>query len=132
WGVEVEIADPEVDDAIVMKHVGEAGEIAIRGQNVFAGYHGRPEATEAAIVDGWFRSGDLGTKDERGFIRIVDRKKDLILRGGYNVYPREVEEVLVRHPAVDQAAVLGVPHATHGEEVLAVIVPRDGAQIDPD
>jgi long-chain acyl-CoA synthetase len=122
WGVEVEIADPDVDDAIVLKPAGEVGEIVIRGHDVFAGYHERPEATEAAIVDGWFRSGDLGSKDERGFIRIVDRKKDLILRGGYNVYPREVEEVLVRHPAVDQVAVVGVPHPTHGEEVLAVIV----------
>ncbi|MCW2995657.1 MAG: AMP-dependent synthetase and ligase, partial [Conexibacter sp.] len=128
WGVEVEIADPEVDDAIVLKDVGEVGEIVIRGHNVFAGYHERPEATEAAIVDGWFRSGDLGTKDDRGFLRIVDRKKDLILRGGYNVYPREVEEVLVRHPAVDQVAVVGVPHETHGEEVLAVIVLREGAE----
>ena len=132
WGVEVEIADPEIDDAIVLKGVGEVGEIVIRGHDVFAGYHDRPEATEAAIVDGWFRSGDLGTKDEHGFLRIVDRKKDLILRGGYNVYPREVEEVLVRHPAVDQAAVVGVPHETHGEEVLAVVVLRDGAAPDPD
>lgn len=130
WGVEVEIADSEVDDAIVLLDTGETGEIVIRGHNVFEGYHGRPEATEAAIVDGWFRSGDLGTKDERGFVRIVDRKKDLILRGGYNVYPRELEEVLVRHPDVDQVAVVGIPHDTHGEEVLAVIVPRDGAIID--
>ena len=130
WGVEVEIADPEVDDAIVLRQTGEVGEIVIRGHNVFAGYHGRDDATAAAIVDGWFRSGDLGAKDERGFIRIVDRKKDLILRGGYNVYPREVEEVLVRHPDVDQVAVVGVPHDTHGEEVLAVIVPREGS--DPD
>jgi long-chain acyl-CoA synthetase len=128
WGVEVEIADPEIHDAIVLKAVGEVGEIVIRGHDVFAGYHGRPEATEAAIVDGWFRSGDLGTKDERGFLRIVDRKKDLILRGGYNVYPREVEEVLVRHPAIDQVAVLGVPHETHGEEVLAVVVLRPEAE----
>jgi long-chain acyl-CoA synthetase len=132
WGVEVEIADPDVDDAIVLKDTGEVGEIVIRGHNVFAGYHGRPEATEAAIVDGWFRSGDLGTKDERGFLRIVDRKKDLILRGGFNVYPREVEEVLVRHPAVDQVAVVGVPHETHGEEVLAVVVLRDGAAVSAD
>jgi long-chain acyl-CoA synthetase len=126
WGVEVAIADPDVEDAIVLRDDGEVGEIVIRGHNVFAGYHGREEATAAAIVDGWFRSGDLGTRDERGFLRIVDRKKDLILRGGYNVYPREVEEVLVRHPAVDQVAVLGVPHETHGEEVLAVIVLREG------
>jgi long-chain acyl-CoA synthetase len=126
WGVEVAIADPEVEDAIVLKATGEVGEIVIRGHNVFAGYHDRPEATAAAIVDGWFRSGDLGTKDDQGFLRIVDRKKDLILRGGYNVYPREVEEVLVRHPAVDQVAVVGVPHETHGEEVLAVVVLREG------
>ena len=130
WGVEVEIADPDVDDAIVLKDTGEVGEIVIRGHNVFAGYHGRDDATAAAIVDGWFRSGDLGAKDDQGFIRIVDRKKDLILRGGYNVYPREVEEVLVRHPAVDQVAVVGVPHDTHGEEVLAVIVPLEGSEPD--
>ena len=133
WGVEVEVADPDVEDAIVLQASGEVGEIVIRGHNVFAGYHDRPEATAAAIVDGWFRTGDLGTKDERGFLRIVDRKKDLILRGGYNVYPREVEEVLVRHPAVDQVAVVGVPHETHGEEVLAVIVLRtDAEQPDED
>jgi long-chain acyl-CoA synthetase len=123
WGVDVEIANAELDDRIELLGADEVGEIVIRGHNVFLGYHERPEDTEAAIVDGWFRSGDLGTKDERGFIRIVDRKKDLILRGGYNVYPREVEEVLVRHPAVDQVAVVGVPHPTHGEEVLAVVVP---------
>jgi long-chain acyl-CoA synthetase len=130
WGVEVEIADPEVDDAINLLPVGETGEIVIRGHNVFEGYHGRPDATAAAVIDGWFRSGDLGLKDEHGFLRIVDRKKDLILRGGYNVYPREVEEVLVRHPDVEQAAVVGVPHDTHGEEVLAVVVLRAGADQD--
>ena len=123
---------PTSTTRIVLKPVGEVGEIVIRGHNVFAGYHERPDATAAAIVDGWFRSGDLGTKDERGFLRIVDRKKDLILRGGYNVYPREVEEVLVRHPAVDQVAVVGVPHETHGEEVLAVIVLRERAGADAD
>src|SRR6185436_9069692 len=112
------------------RDAGEVGEIVIRGHDVFTGYHERPDATAAAIVDGWFRSGDLGTKDEHGFLRIVDRKKDLILRGGYNVYPRELEEVLVRHPDVDQVAVVGIPHDTHGEEVLAVVVARDGAEID--
>jgi long-chain acyl-CoA synthetase len=130
WGVEVEIADAEADDAIVLLGAGETGEIVIRGHNVFEGYHGRPDATAAAVIDGWFRSGDLGLKDEHGFLRIVDRKKDLILRGGYNVYPRELEEVLVRHPDVDQVAVVGIPHETHGEEVLAVVVARDGATLD--
>jgi long-chain acyl-CoA synthetase len=80
-------------------------------------------------VDGWFRSGDLGTKDADGFITVVDRKKDLIIRGGFNVYPREVEEVLARHPGVAQVAVIGLPDATHGEEVCAVIVPAD--TVDP-
>ncbi len=107
--------------------VGELGEIVIRGHCVFKGYLNNPEATRAAIVDGWFRSGDLGTMDADGFITIVDRKKDMILRGGYNVYPREVEEVLMRHPAVKQVAVVGVPHETHGEEVVAVIVRSDDA-----
>jgi long-chain acyl-CoA synthetase len=83
-------------------------------------------------VDGWFRSGDLGTRDDRGFLRVVDRKKDLILRGGYNVYPRELEEVLLRHPDVDQVAVVGIPHPTHGEEVLAVVVPTAAASPDAD
>jgi long-chain acyl-CoA synthetase len=74
------------------------------------------------MVDGWFRSGDLGTKDAEGFITIVDRKKDMVIRGGFNVYPREVEEVLARHPAVVQVAVIGVPDSTHGEEIMAVVV----------
>ena len=101
----------------------------IRGHNVFAGYLDNPEATAEAIVDGWFRTGDIGTRDADGFISIVDRKKDLIIRGGFNVYPREVEEVLARHPAVAQVAVIGVPDDRVGEEVCAVVVaaaPIDG------
>ncbi|MGW4293620.1 long-chain-fatty-acid--CoA ligase [Micromonospora chersina] len=123
WGVEVEIARADLDDRIELLPTGELGEIVIRGHNVFAGYLGRPEATAEALVDGWFRSGDLGRKDADGFITIVDRKKDMIIRGGFNVYPREVEEVLARHPAVGQVAVIGVPDPRHGEEVCAVVVP---------
>ncbi len=122
WGVEVEIARSEVEERIEFLPDGELGEIVIRGHNVFAGYLNRPEETAAAMVDGWFRSGDLGTKDAEGFITIVDRKKDLVIRGGFNVYPREIEEVLARHPAVAQVAVIGVPDATHGEEIMAVVV----------
>ncbi len=122
WGVELDVVNAEIEDRIVALPVGELGEIVIRGHCVFKGYLNNLEATRAAIVQGWFRSGDLGTKDADGFVTIVDRKKDMILRGGYNVYPREVEEVLMRHPAVKQVAVIGVPHETHGEEVLAVIV----------
>jgi long-chain acyl-CoA synthetase len=123
WGVEVEIARAEVEDRIELLPAGELGELVIRGHNVFAGYLGRPEATEQALVDGWFRTGDLGRKDYDGFISIVDRKKDLIIRGGFNVYPREVEEVLARHPAVAQVAVIGVPDPVRGEEICAVVVP---------
>ncbi|MEU8299988.1 long-chain fatty acid--CoA ligase [Micromonospora sp. NPDC048909] len=126
WGVEVEIARADLDERIELLPTGELGEIVIRGHNVFAGYHGRPEATAEAVVDGWFRSGDLGRKDADGFVTIVDRKKDLIIRGGFNVYPREVEEALARHPAVGQVAVIGVPDPRHGEEVCAVVV-RDPA-----
>ncbi|GGX86870.1 AMP-dependent synthetase [Streptomyces minutiscleroticus] len=122
WGVEVEIARAEVEERIELLPAGETGEVVVRGHNVFSGYLGRPEETAKALVDGWFRTGDLGTKDEDGFLRIVDRKKDVIIRGGYNVYPREVEEALMRHPAVAQAAVIGVPDDLHGEEVCAVVV----------
>jgi long-chain acyl-CoA synthetase len=126
WGVEVEIARAEVEERIEFLPAGELGEIVIRGHNVFAGYLNRPEATAQAVVDGWFRSGDLGTKDEYGFITIVDRKKDLVIRGGFNVYPREVEEALARHPGVVQVAVIGVPDSVHGEEICAVVVRDPG------
>ncbi len=122
WGVEVEIAKAEVDETIELLPTGELGEIVIRGHNVFKGYLNKPEETAKAIVDGWFRTGDLGTKDEEGYVRIVDRKKDMVLRGGYNVYPREVEEVLARHPAIGQVAVIGLPDPQYGEEICAVIV----------
>jgi long-chain acyl-CoA synthetase len=108
------------------------GEIAIKGHNIMKGYYGRPEATEDAIQDGWFRSGDLGRRDEDGWYYIVDRSKDMIIRGGYNVYPREVEEVLMTHPDVSLAAVIGVPHESHGEEVKAVVILEDGATITED
>jgi long-chain acyl-CoA synthetase len=100
---------------------GEVGEIAVRGHNIMKGYWKRPEATAEAIRDGWFLTGDMGRSDADGCYAIVDRKKDLIIRGGYNVYPREVEEVLYEHPAVAEAAVVGAPHAELGEEVVAVV-----------
>ncbi|MEV7779266.1 long-chain fatty acid--CoA ligase [Kitasatospora sp. NPDC088351] len=103
--------------------VGEVGEIVVRGPNVMAGYLGRPDITAEVLVDGWFRTGDLGRLDGDGYLSIVGRKKDLILRGGYNVYPREIEEILVGHPAVAQVAVIGVPHPVLGEEVWAIVVP---------
>jgi long-chain acyl-CoA synthetase len=108
------------------------GEIAIKGHNIMKGYYGRPEATEDAIQDGWFRSGDLARRDEDGWYYIVDRSKDMIIRGGYNVYPREVEEVLMTHPDVSLAAVIGVPHESHGEEIKAVVILEDGATVTED
>ncbi len=122
WGTDAKIARSDVEDRILLLPPGELGEIVIRGHNVFTRYLNNPQATAAAKIDGWFRSGDLGTMDEDGFITIVDRKKDMILRGGFNVYPREVEEQLLHHPAVAQAAVIGIPHEVHGEEVMAVLV----------
>ena len=91
------------------------------------GYWQRPDATAAAIVDGWFHTGDMARRDEDGFYFIVDRKKDMIIRGGYNVYPREIEEVLYEHPAVMHAAVIGIAHPVHGEEVAAAVELRSGA-----
>jgi long-chain acyl-CoA synthetase len=110
--------------------VGEVGEIVIRGHNVMKGYWRRPEATAEAIRRGWFHSGDLGRVDEDGYFFIVDRKKDMVIRGGYNVYPREIEEVLYEHPAVRELAVIGVPHPELGEEVAAAIVLAPGASVD--
>ncbi|WP_318200282.1 long-chain fatty acid--CoA ligase [Streptomyces sp. SCL15-4] len=130
WGVDAEIARAEAEDRIELLPPGELGEVVIRGHNVFSGYLGRPEATAEALVDGWFRTGDLGVKDDEGFLRIVDRKKDVIIRGGYNVYPREVEEVLMRHPDIAQVAVIGLPDELHGEEICAVAVPAPGTTPD--
>jgi long-chain acyl-CoA synthetase len=106
---------------------GEVGEIAIRGPNVMKGYWQRPEATGEAIRDGWFHTGDMARVDSDGYFYIVDRKKDLIIRGGYNVYPREIEEVLYEHPAVAEAAVIGLPHPALGEEVGAAVALKPGA-----
>jgi long-chain acyl-CoA synthetase len=108
---------------------GDVGEIVIRGHNVMKGYWRRPEATADAIPDGWFRTGDVGRVDEGGYFEIIDRKKDLIIRGGYNVYPREIEEVLYEHPAVAEAAVIGLPHEVLGEEVGAAVVVKPGADV---
>ncbi|WP_406144461.1 long-chain-fatty-acid--CoA ligase [Streptomyces sp. NBC_01012] len=130
WGVEAEIAAADVEDRVELLRAGEIGEIVVRGHNVMAGYLNRPEATAAVLVDGWFRTGDLGTKDADGYLTLVDRKKDMVLRGGYNVYPREVEDVLMRHPAVAQVAVIGVPDAKYGEEVCAVVRTRPGTAQD--
>jgi len=125
------IADVEmriVGDDGAERPVGEVGEIVIRGPNVMQGYWNDPEATAACIdADGWFSSGDIGRVDEDGYFYIVDRKKDLIIRGGYNVYPREIEEVLYEHPAVREAAVLAVPHDELGEEVGAAVALKEGA-----
>jgi len=126
-GVEMRLIDPLGADVAA----GEVGEIAIRGHNLMKGYWRRPQATKEAIPDGWFRTGDLARQDEDGYFFIVDRKKDLIIRGGYNVYPREVEEVLYEHPAVGEAAVIGLPHPTHGEEVGAAVVLKPGAEATP-
>ncbi|WP_375502226.1 long-chain fatty acid--CoA ligase [uncultured Jatrophihabitans sp.] len=115
-----------VDDDGAEVEDGDPGEIAIRGENVMKGYWGRPDATAEAIPDGWFRSGDIATKDDDGYYTIVDRKKDLIIRGGYNVYPREIEEVLYEHPAVAEAAVIGIPHSELGEDVGAAVAFKQG------
>ena len=129
WGVEVEVAKAEIEERIEFVPHGELGEIIVRGHNVFAGYLNNPEATAAAMVDGWFRTGDLGTKGDDGFVTIVDRKKDMVLRGGFNVYPREVEETLLRHPAIRDVSVIGLPDEVHGEEICACVILEDGASL---
>ena len=125
-GAEMKLID---SDWTEVEGAGEIGEIAIKGHNVMKGYYNRPEATAEVIRDGWFRSGDLARRDEDGWYYIVDRSKDMIIRGGYNVYPREIEEVLLTHPGVSLAAVIGVPDESHGEEIKAVVIRKDGADL---
>jgi len=132
WGVDVEIADAEIDDHIVLLPRGELGEIVIRGHLLMKGYLNNPRATAEAVVDGWFRSGDLGTKSDDDYITIVDRKKDMIVRNGYNVYPREVEEVLSTHPSVAMVAVFGVSHESHGQEIMAAVTLMPGSEATED
>jgi long-chain acyl-CoA synthetase len=123
-GVEFRLVD---NDGRILTEPGVPGEICIRGHNVMKGYFGKPDATAEAIKDGWLFTGDIAHRDEDGYYFIVDRKKDMIIRGGFNVYPREVEEVLYAHPAVAEAAVVGVPHESHGEEVKAFVARKPGA-----
>jgi long-chain acyl-CoA synthetase len=127
-GVQIRLVD-EADRDVPP---GEVGELVMRSPHVMKGYYRRDDATAEVMRDGWFHTGDMATVDEEGYYFIVDRKKDLIIRGGYNVYPREVEEVLYEHPAVREAAVIGVPHDSLGEEVAAVVALKPGAEADPD
>ncbi len=132
WGVDIAIANPDLQDSIELLPTGELGEVVIRGHLLMKGYLNRPDDTAKAIVDGWFRSGDLGTLDDDRYLTIVDRTKDMILRNGYNVYPREVEEVLAKHPDVAMCAVFGVAHDTHGQEIKAAVVLVAGASVTAD
>jgi long-chain acyl-CoA synthetase len=127
-GVEMRVVD-EDDNPLPQ---GEVGEIVIRGHNIMKGYWQRPDATAEAMRGGWFHSGDMARTDEDGYFYIVDRKKDLIIRGGYNVYPREVEEVLYEHPKIREAAVVGVPHDEWGEEIGAAVVLHQGEELAPE
>ncbi len=127
WGVELKLVDEHWKDA------GDGpGEIAVRGHCVMKGYYNRPEATAEVMRDGWFRTGDIARRDEDGYYYIIDRSKDMIIRGGFNVYPREVEEVMMTHPAVSLAAVVGVPHESHGEEIKAYVIRVPDSEITED
>ena len=133
WGTEVGIASADVEERIELLARGERGEVVLRGHHIFSGYLNNPEATALVMRDGWFRTGDIGIVDNDGFLSIVDRKKDLIIRGGFNVYPREVEEVIARMPGVQQVAVVGVPDDVYGEEVCAVVtLAADAAGVTPE
>lgn len=140
WGRRVNgsigIPWPDTDAKIVKNGtleevpVGEIGEIAVKGPQVMKGYWNNPEATEEVLKDGWLLTGDMGKMDEDGYFYVVDRKKDVIIAGGFNIYPREIEEVLFEHPDIVEAAVIGVPDDYRGETVKAVIVPKPGAKLD--
>ena len=123
-GNEMQVVDEDDNEV----EVGALGEIVLRGDNILKGYYKNPEATAAAFRNGWFHTGDIGYKDADGFYFIVDRKSDMIIRGGENIYPREIDEVLFQHPAVASAAVVGVPHDLYGEEVAGFVVLREGSE----
>lgn len=125
FGVEVKCFDDDDNEVAP----GERGEVVIRGHNVMKGYYKRPDATAEAFRSGWFHTGDIGVMDNEGYLSIVDRKKDMILRGGYNIYPRELEEVIMTHPAVSMCAVIGVPDERLGEEVKAFVVLKQGQEL---
>ena len=125
WGVEVRIVD-ENDEEVP---AGEKGEIVYRGHNVMKGYYNQPEANAKTIINGWLHSGDVGVMDEDGFFYVVDRTKDMVIRGGLNVYPREVEDVMMKHEAVSLVAVIGIPDDQFGEEIKACVVLKDGASV---
>jgi len=129
WGVSCKLVDSDWNEVAGPDAVGE---LAIRGHNVMKGYLHRPAETRQVLRNGWFRTGDLGRRDRDGYYYIVDRVKDMIVRNGMNVYPREVEEVLMTHPAISLAAVVGVPHTEHGEEVKAYVILEAGASLDAD
>lgn len=125
WGVEVMVAD-ENDQEVP---VGEKGQLLYRGHNVMKGYYNKPEINKVVLKGGWMHSGDVAIKDEDGFFYIVDRTKDMIIRGGLNVYPREVEEVMIKHDAVSLVAVIGIPDDQYGEEIKACVVLKEGAAV---
>lgn len=128
WGIEMCVVDGDDNDV----SLGEPGEIIIRGHNIMKGYYKRPEETEKAFKNGWFHTGDVATQDADGYYYIVDRIKDMIIRGGFNVYPREIEETLMTHPDVSLAAVVGVPDDEYGQEIKAFIVPKEGTDPAPE
>lgn len=124
WGCEVKIVNDKDEEV----PVGEKGELIYRGPNVMKGYYKKPEANAKTLKNGWLYSGDIATKDEDGFFYIVDRTKDMIIRGGFNVYPREIEEVMMKHPAISMVAVIGIPDDEYGEEIKAFVVLKNGEQ----
>jgi long-chain acyl-CoA synthetase len=130
WGVQLRVVDES--DRPLPAGAEHVGEIVLRGHNITKGYYKRLIETAEAFRGGWFHTGDLGYVDEDGFVFVVDRKKDLIIRGGFNVYPREVEELLYHHPAVAEAAVIGEPDARPGEEIVAVVSLKPGVLAEPE
>jgi long-chain acyl-CoA synthetase len=130
WGVDMQVRGD--NDEVLAPGADHVGELVVRGHNVMKGYFGRPGDTAEAMRNGWFHTGDLGYVDSEGFYFIVDRKKDLVIRGGFNVYPRELEEVLLEHPGIAEVAVIGKPDARLGEEVVAVVAAAPGVTLDPD
>jgi long-chain acyl-CoA synthetase len=127
-GVEVRLADEDGSDA----EEGDPGEVLVKGPNVFRGYWNRQEETEDAFAESWLRTGDVAYRDDEGYLFLVDRRKDLVIVSGFNVFPKEVEDALLTHPEVEEAAVVGVPDPRTGEAVKAYVVPTAGSDVTPE
>jgi len=129
-GQEMQIVNANINDKNVFLKDGEIGEIVIKGPNMMTGYYKKPEENKQTIVDGWLHTGDLGQRDSEGYFYITGRKKEMIIQGGENIYPKEIEEALYKHTGISECAIVGIPDKSYGEVVGAFVIPKEGVTLE--